>query len=340
MAASEEELERPGRPPLEVLTWFRLVRIFQQIDHASAEHLREWGLSVAQFDLLAQVGATEGLSQQDLARALLVTKGNVCQLVDRMERDGLIQRCQVGRTNRLHLTAAGRRLYERVVPAQEHLITRLFSFLAAEELAQLHGTLRKLDHALKGAESREGRAMTTEVEPKTITWSIDSAHSAANFSVKHMMFSTVRGTLGTVTGTIVEDTSDLTRSSVEASIDLAALSTRDEKRDAHLKSPDFFDHEQHPAVTFKSTRVEGSGDNFKVAGDLTIHGVTRPVTLNVTKTGTGTNPWGMQVAGFEATTTINRKDFGLNWNVALEAGGVLVGDTIKVEIEVEAVKQG
>jgi polyisoprenoid-binding protein YceI len=297
-------------------------------------------LSVAQFDLLAKVGANEGLSQQDLARALLVTKGNVCQLVDRMERDGLIQRCQAGRTNRLHLTAAGRRLYERVVPAQEHLITRLLSFLAPEELAQLHGTLRKLDHALKGAESREGLAMTTEVEPKTTTWAIDSAHAAAHFAVKHMMFSTVRGQLGTVTGTIVEDTADLSRSSVEASIDLSTLSTREDKRDAHLKSADFFDVEQFPTVTFKSTRIEGSGENFKVIGDLTIHGVTKPVTLNVTKTGTGTNPWGMTVAGYEATTSFNRKDFGLNWNVAIEAGGVMVGENVKVEIELEAIKQG
>jgi polyisoprenoid-binding protein YceI len=182
--------------------------------------------------------------------------------------------------------------------------------------------------------------MTTEAQPKTTTWSIDPAHSAAHFSVKHMMFATVRGQLGTVTGTIVEDTQDPSRSSVEASIDLSTLTTRDEKRDAHLKSPDFFHHENFPVVTFKSTRVEGSGDHFKVIGDLTIRDVTKSVTLDVTKTGTGVNPWGMQVAGFEATTTINRKDFGLNWNVALEAGGVLVGDNVKVEVEVEAAKQG
>ena len=339
MDASEEGLSRLPRPGLEVLSWFRLVRIFQQVDHASAEHLRQWGLSVAQFDVLAKVGAAEGLSQQDLARALLVTKGNVCQLLDRMERDGLIQRCQIGRTNRLHLTSAGRRLYEQVVPAQEHLITRLFSSLAAEELTQLHGTLRKLDHALKGAAYLEGTTMTTEVEPKTITWAIDPAHSAAHFSVKHMMFATVRGQLGTVTGTIIEDASDPSRSSVDVSIDLSTLTTRDEKRDAHLKSPDFFHHENFPTVTFKSTRIEGSGDTLKITGDLTIRDVTKSVTLTATKTGTGTNPWGQQVAGFEASTTLNRKDFGLNFNVPLESGGVLVGDTVKVEIEIEAAKQ-
>jgi polyisoprenoid-binding protein YceI len=340
MGSSTEKLDRVGRPSMATLSWFRLARVFQQVDHASAEHLRAWGLSVAQFDLLAQVGVAEGLSQQDLARTMLVTKGNICQLVDRMERDGLLVRCQAGRTNRLHLTEAGRRLFQRVVPAQEHLIAHLFSSLAPEELVQLHGTLRTLDHALKSADSREGIPMATEVEAKTTTWSIDTAHAAAHFSVKHMMFATVRGQLGAVSGTIIEDAADFSRSSVEASIDLSTLTTRDEKRDAHLKSPDFFDVDKFPTVTFKSTRVEGSGDSFKVIGDLTIHGVTNSVTLNVTKTGTGTNPWGMHVAGFEAATTINRKDFGLNWNVALEAGGVLVGDTVKVEIELEAVKQG
>jgi polyisoprenoid-binding protein YceI len=182
--------------------------------------------------------------------------------------------------------------------------------------------------------------MTAEVAPTTTTWAIDPAHSAAHFSVKHMMFATVRGQLGTVTGTIIEDAEDLSRSSVEASIDLSTLTTRDERRDAHLKSADFFDIEKYPTVTFKSTSVQGSGDSFTVIGDLTIHGVTRSVTLNVTKTGSGTNPWGQQVGGFEAATTLNRKDFNLNWNVALEAGGVMVGEHIKVEIDIEAAKQG
>jgi polyisoprenoid-binding protein YceI len=181
--------------------------------------------------------------------------------------------------------------------------------------------------------------MTAEVQPKTVTWVIDPAHSAAHFSVKHMMFATVRGQLGTVTGTIIEDTEDISRSSVEASIDLSTLTTRDEKRDAHLKSPDFFDIATYPTVTFKSTSVQGSGDSFSVTGDLTIHGVTKSVTLQVTKTGSGTNPWGQQVGGFEASTSLNRKDFNLNWNVALEAGGVMVGEHIKVEIDLEAAKQ-
>ncbi len=131
-----------------VLAWLRLARVFQKIDRASAEHLRRWGLSVAQFDALAQVGAAPGLTQQELAHHLLVTKGNICQLLDRLEQGGLIERRQEGRTKRLFLTEAGQRLFAEVVPAQERLIASLFSSLAPEEERALLGTLRRLDHAL------------------------------------------------------------------------------------------------------------------------------------------------------------------------------------------------
>ena len=131
-----------------VVAWLRLARVFQKVDRASVAHLRAWGLSVAQFDVLAQVGAAEGMTQQELAQSLLVTKGNVTQLLDRMETSGWIRRCQEGRCNRLALTDEGRRLYASVVPAQEDLITRLFATLSPEERAALLGTLRRLDHAL------------------------------------------------------------------------------------------------------------------------------------------------------------------------------------------------
>lgn len=131
-----------------LLAWLRLARVFQKVDQASAEHLRRWELSVAQFDVLAHVGAAEGLTQQELADALLVTKGNVCQLLNRMERDELITRVAEGRTNRLFLTHKGRRLFDEVVPAQEELIDRLLATLASEEQVQLLGLLRKLDRAL------------------------------------------------------------------------------------------------------------------------------------------------------------------------------------------------
>jgi polyisoprenoid-binding protein YceI len=173
------------------------------------------------------------------------------------------------------------------------------------------------------------------------TWQIDPKHSLVEFSVRHMMITTVRGRFATVSGTIIEHTADLSLSSVEVEIDVASIDTREDQRDGHLRSPDFFHAEQHPTITFKSTRViPGRGDHFQVEGDLTVRGTTRPVTLDVERGGTGTNPWGAQVAGFSAETKINRKDFGLNWNVALEAGGVLVGDQVKINLEIEAVKQG
>ena len=132
-----------------VLAWMRLARVFQKVDRASAEHLRAWGLSLAQFDVIAQVGSAEGITQQELADKLLVTKGNICQLLDRLEQHGLIHRQQQGRVNHLSLTDAGQRLYQETVPAQEAFIAERFSTLAVEEQAQLLATLRKLDHALE-----------------------------------------------------------------------------------------------------------------------------------------------------------------------------------------------
>lgn len=183
-------------------------------------------------------------------------------------------------------------------------------------------------------------ATTLEQQTTTTTWTIDPAHSLVEFSVRHMMFTTVKGRFGTLEGTIVEDAADPARSAVAVTIQAASIDTRDEKRDAHLRSADFLHVDEHATLTFKSTSVEPRGaDHVLVHGDLTIRGTTRPVTLDVTRTGTGTSPWGTTVAGFSAETRINRKDFGLTWNVGLEAGGVLVGDEVKITIEVEAVKQ-
>ncbi len=172
------------------------------------------------------------------------------------------------------------------------------------------------------------------------TWTIDQSHSLAEFSVRHMMVSTTRGQFQTVEGTLQLDEADLTNSKVDVTIDTASLTTRDEKRDEHLRSADFFDVAQFPNITFTSTRIEKKSDeDYLVHGDLTIRGVTRPVVLKTEFNGFGTSPWGQSVAGFSADTEISRKDFGLEWNVALETGGVLVGDKVKIHIEVEAIKQ-
>jgi polyisoprenoid-binding protein YceI len=174
-----------------------------------------------------------------------------------------------------------------------------------------------------------------------VTYQIDSAHSAAHFSVRHMMISNVRGDFTKVSGTVLLDAQNPANSSVEALIDAASINTREPQRDTHLKSADFFDVEKYPEMVFRSKSVAAAEDGeLRVKGDLTIHGVTREVTLTVEgPTPEAKDPWGNLRIGATATTKINRKDFGLVWNVALEAGGVLVGEDIKISIDLEAIRQ-
>lgn len=174
----------------------------------------------------------------------------------------------------------------------------------------------------------------------TVTWKIDPAHSRAEFKVKHMMISNVKGSFSGVTGTLIEDTVDPIRSQVEATIDISSLSTGDEQRDAHLKSGDFLHHEQHPVMTFKSTKIEKKGDDeYAVTGDLTVRGVTKSVTFAVEgPSAPGKDPWGNTRIGLSATTKINRKDFGLTWNAALETGGILVGEDVQIALDVQFIK--
>jgi polyisoprenoid-binding protein YceI len=171
------------------------------------------------------------------------------------------------------------------------------------------------------------------------TWSIDPAHSHVEFAVRHLMISTVKGRFGIVRGTVRTDDTDPAKGQAEIEIDADSIDTREAQRDAHLRSADFFDVEKFPKLTFRSTRItDVSGDSFKLIGDLTIHGVTREVTLDVTSEGRGKDPWGGERAGFSATTRVKRSDFGLTWNQALETGGFVVGDEIKVSLDVELVK--
>lgn len=169
------------------------------------------------------------------------------------------------------------------------------------------------------------------------TWSIDAAHSQAAFSVKHLVISTVRGEFGKTTGTVTLDEADPTRSRVEATIDATTINTRIPDRDAHLRSPDFFDVAKYPTITFRSTRVAKAKDGLEVTGDLTLHGVTRPVTLQVSTSPEVKGMGGETRRAFAATARINRQDFGLKWSKAVEAGPV-VGDEVAIAIEVEAVK--
>lgn len=173
-----------------------------------------------------------------------------------------------------------------------------------------------------------------------MTWNIDSSHTRANFSVRHMMISNVNGQFDDITGTVDFNEADPAQSSLNVKIGVASINTRDEKRDGHLKSPDFFDVANHPYLTFESTKVEKTSENTgRVTGNLTIRGISKPVVLEVEYNGQAKSPWGTTSAGFAATAKINRKDWGLNWNVALETGGWLVGDEVKITIEAEIVKQ-
>ncbi len=173
------------------------------------------------------------------------------------------------------------------------------------------------------------------------TWTIDGAHSSAQFSVKHMMVSTVRGEFSKVSGTVLMDETDLTKSSVEASIETASIQTREPRRDQHLKSADFFDVEKYPSITFKSKSIaKGSDGRYKITGDLTIHGVTKEVILDVDALSPAVkDPGGNLRTGTSATTKVNRKDFGLVWNRALETGGVVVGEEVNITIDLEMVKK-
>jgi polyisoprenoid-binding protein YceI len=177
---------------------------------------------------------------------------------------------------------------------------------------------------------------TTE---STRPWSIDLAHSGVNFSVRHMVISKVRGRFARFGGSLQLDEKNLTRSVLDIHIDASSIETGVADRDAHLKSPDFFDVERFPELTYRSRQVEKTGaDTYRVLGDLTIHGTTREVALEVEAGGVGKDPWGNERAGFAARTRVDRKDFGLTWNKALETGGVLVGEHVEIEIEVEAVR--
>ncbi|MFO0592616.1 MAG: YceI family protein [Polyangiaceae bacterium] len=169
-------------------------------------------------------------------------------------------------------------------------------------------------------------------------FTIDAAHSHVNFSVRHLVVAKVRGRFTKFSGAFAFDPAAPAQSHVAVSIDVNSIDTSDAQRDGHLKSPDFFDAENHKEITFKSKSVEGKGSDFKVTGDLTIHGVTKEVTLDVEYAGISKDPWGNEKAGFEAKTTINRKDFGLVWNAVLETGGVAVGEDVKIELDIEALK--
>ena len=170
------------------------------------------------------------------------------------------------------------------------------------------------------------------------THQIDSSHSNVEFSIRHLVIAKVRGRFTQVAGTLELDATDITRSKVTAEIQAASIATAEDKRDAHLRSADFFDVENYPVLTFASTKIERDGDDLRLTGDLTIRGVTKQVTLAVEQLGTAKDPWGNQRVAFAARGSLDRKEFGLGWNQVLEAGGFLVGDKVELILDVQAVE--
>jgi polyisoprenoid-binding protein YceI len=171
-------------------------------------------------------------------------------------------------------------------------------------------------------------------------YEIDPSHSTVGFKIRHLAISSVPGRFGDFSGTIEFDPKNIEKSHTEASIAIKSINTENTKRDDHLKGADFFDEAKHPAISFKTTKVEPvSESTFKATGDLMMHGVTKPVTLDVEYTGSATDPWGNKRVGFAATTSLSRKDFGITWNKALDAGGVVLGDEVKVTLEIEGIEK-
>lgn len=171
-------------------------------------------------------------------------------------------------------------------------------------------------------------------------WNVDAAHSSLEFVVKHMMISKAKGVFNEFEAVIEANPDNLEDAKIEFNVDINSVDTRKKDRDDHLRSADFFDVENHPKMTFVATDIKKKSDNnYDVTGDLTIRGTKKPVTFDIDYEGSGKDPWGNEVAGFSGSTKINRKEFGLTWNTALETGGVMVADEVKINVEIEAVKQ-
>ncbi|WP_163102496.1 YceI family protein [Peribacillus alkalitolerans] len=172
------------------------------------------------------------------------------------------------------------------------------------------------------------------------TWALDTTHSSIDFSIRHMMVSNVKGSFNSFSATIEADPTDLTTAVIQFAIDLESVDTRNADRDNHLRTADFFDIEKYPQLTFVATNIVKTGENeYDVTGDVSLHGVTRPEKFVVTFEGAGKDPWGNEKAGFSGKGSINRSDYGLTWNAALETGGILVGDQVKISLEIQAAKQ-
>jgi polyisoprenoid-binding protein YceI/DNA-binding MarR family transcriptional regulator len=325
--------------------FLNLGRTFEVLQEKVAALLKEYQLTLPQYNILRILrGAPEGLTCSQIAERMLTPDPDVTRLLDRLEARPLIARTRSQEDRRVvmaRITPYGLELLSQIDRPIEGLLQRMLEPAGKTRLKNLIETLE----LLREIAAEEGSAHGIDEFKKgndmsQIIYQIDSSHSAAHFSVRHMMIANVRGEFTKVSGTIVYDPENPANSSVEAVIDASSIATNDPQRDAHLRSPDFLDVERYPVLTFKSKSISGQRGEWKMTGDLTIRGITREVTLDVDgPTPEARDPWGGARIGATATGKINRKDFGLTWNTVLETGGVLVGDEVKLTLDIEGVRQ-
>ncbi len=352
----------------EEMAFLDLLRTTDILSRRLIPVLKAADLSATQYNVLRILrGAPAGLACGEIAGRMITRDPDVTRLLDRLEKRGLISRSRETKDRRTvitRITPDGLKLLSRLDGPVRAAHRRQLGHLGRNRLRALTDLLRAARRAvrlifldlifvatnigvthqirMKGSKNRKETSMSTVAAPQTATstWNIDPVHSVAEFKVKHMMISNVKGQFSGLQGVLTHDETDPTKSHVEISIAAASINTRDAQRDAHLKSADFFDVEKFPALSFRSTQIKRAGEGeLAVAGDLTIHGVTKNVVFTVEgPTSPAKDPWGNTRLGASATTKINRKDFGLTWNAALETGGILVGEEVTLTLDVQFIK--
>jgi polyisoprenoid-binding protein YceI/DNA-binding MarR family transcriptional regulator len=367
---------RSARPPvlLEAQVFIALQKIADALAQEAEQLLKAHGLTGAQYNVLRILRGAEpeGLACSTISDRMISHDPDMTRLLDRMEKRALITRQRQKDDRRVvktRITPAGldllKGLDEPVREVHTHTCRAAedargvarSSSSSRKRIGIYRGSFefRKPDHQFKSKEivtmgvSLARIALTAGLaailslpaSAATSTWQIDPQHTAAQFSVRHLAISTVRGGFSKVTGTVVLDDKDVAKSSVDVTIDVSTVDTREPNRDKDLKSDKFFDVEHYPTMTFKSKKVEQNGvGKLKVTGDLTIRGVTKEVVLDIDgPTAPVKDPWGNQRAAVNATTKVNRQDYGVKWNATMDNGGVVVGDDVSINIDAEMVQK-
>ncbi len=354
---------------LEEEAYLNLERTADVLARMEVKTLKAEGLSGAQYNVLRILrgAGPAGLACGEIAARMVTRDPDITRLLDRLERRGLAQRVRDERDRRVvtvRISGGGLRILKKLDGPVLEAHRRQLGHMKQPELRRLIALLEKARHRNRSEATARVEAKLRSLNPmkplkhavlitavlaalavsagaQTSTWQLDPQHSSAQFSARHLLISTVRGEFHNVTGTVYLDEKDIAKSRVEATIDTATIDTREAKRDVHLKSADFLDVANFPTMTFKSTKVEKAGNGkLRVTGDLTIRGVAKSVVLDVEgPTPEIKDPWGNIRRGAMARTKINRFDYGVSWDKKLDTGGLVVGETVEITIDLELIKK-